>query len=301
MSHRPAAIWLLTIAFSAHAACAPAPRTLRPLSEAQRARLGTIGVVWARFVPEVAVETSGKALASGFARGAEKGARIGGKIDDDSLLDWVDTPAELLAAVLFAPFLLFIRWVVGTSVGALVGGAAGAADAPRASASEQAKGPVADVVSNLYVQETLHDYLVETARDTTRYTVVAVSDRGPSTADERVDYRSVEGIDTVLEASVLQITVQSKGSEKRPVALVMTAHVRLVRTTDGRVLRTGTVKCVTRKHGLAEWMAADGEALHEEFTRCYKSLAVEIVDDLLAWPRYADANEAAASGRDWSQ
>jgi len=266
--------------------------TLRP-SEEIRAKLGTIGVASAQFTPQVNQDTPPRGSAAGAARGALGGLEVGGG-------GW---PGVLALPVLVPLFAIL-----------------GAATAPSAEEVEKAEVALKSAFADLKIQDALRDRVFDLARTGTDAPVVLLRGRGPTTLDDKPEYRSEasEGINTVLEVRVLTIVLCGRpcgpilNFGNPTLQLQVTAGARLVRTLDGAELfsrpffqrgrtnkltgwlvRTldGPAELFSRPffhHGgtdkLAGWAEKDAERLREALTLAAAELAKEIVETLLRAP-----------------
>ena len=257
-------IWLSLVFLIGQWGCATAPKPPPPLlSEQVRANLGTIGVATARFSPEAHLEAptsgkwsgAGKGAAAGFfgsIQGAAQGGGYGGAV-------------VLLLSPVFA-----------------MGGAIyGAIAAESAEKVEAAEATFKKALADLKIQETFRDRVLQVARDQTRHVLVLVPEHGPTAPGGAVEYSFVasQGVDTVLEIGVEKLGLPGGGINP-PLSLIMNAHARLVRATDGMELhaRTWIYRSGTRK--FVEWAADNAQPLHEELERAYQSLAEQVVDEL---------------------
>jgi len=233
------------------------------LSEEVRANLGTIGVVSGRFSQEAHLEAptsgkwsgAGKGAAAGFfgsIQGAAQGGGYGGAV-------------VLLLSPVFA-----------------MGGAIyGAIAAESAEKVEAAEATFKRALADLKIQETFRNRVLQVARDQTRHVLVLLLEHGPTAPGGAVEYPFVtsQGVDTVLEIGVEKLGLPGGGINP-PLSLIMNAHARLVRATDGMELyaRTWIYRSGTRK--FVEWAADNAQPLHEELERAYQSLAEQVVDEL---------------------
>lgn len=178
-------------------ACAygPRPQVLPPPpSEEVRAKLGTIGVVSARFTPEAKFDTPAKGRASGAWEGTKQGAVIGaaivGAIGGVPLI--IGAPIGIVTAGIGA--------LAGGIVGTIPGSIHGAVTALPSETVEEAEAALKMALADLEVQEAMGDHVLQVAEDQTHHHLVLLTDQGPTTPDEEASYGSLtdNGIDTRL-------------------------------------------------------------------------------------------------------
>jgi len=243
------------------------PRLPQPPSEELRAHLGTIGVVSVQFVPEVKMLTPAKGWLSGAARGAAK--------TEGQLMEVTADGAELgaICCLVLTPF-------------ALCGGAlGGAVKAPPAAEIKETQEELnKDVPASLEIQEKMRAQFLQVAREETHYALVLLEDRGPVASDEKPSYKSLVGygIDTVLEIGVLNFGLKGDYTEINPIlTFFMTLRTRLIRIKDGEVVYAAMLRYESAiSHPFDVWAANDAQLFKEEFSPCYASLAVKIVEEV---------------------
>ncbi len=227
------------------------------LSDEMKARFGTIGVVSARYAPQVNYGWLPKGPAAGAAAGA-----------------WVGSHGNLLS-LLTLPYFTIV----------------GAVTARPAEEVERGEAALKSTFADTKIQDAVRDYLIELARAQTGGSLVVVSGHGPFAPSEEPDYRPLanEGIRTVLELSVLTVSLYSTSSFGEMLRSFSNPSFRL-RT---RVLaRFVTVENGTElshlsfwysgrtEHKFAEWAENDAERFRQELNFAAKALAAEIVNDL---------------------
>ena len=116
----------------------------------------------------------------------------------------------------------------------------------------------------------------------------AAAEQGPAALNEEVSYRLLarEGIDTILEISVLALGLAGEWGVNSPLAVFMTVRTRLIQVVDDTALYDSTSKyrSTTDKfietHKFTEWAANNAQPFREELVRAYQSLARKIVEEL---------------------
>jgi len=234
-----------------------------PPSEVVRAKLGTIGVASARFLPKLEMDKPmGKISGSG--QGALDGAGLmiyGGLETGD--------PLGFLLGVVLAP------------VGAVVGSVVGAVKGESSEHLKEAEDAINKAISELKIQATMRDYVLRAAKQQTEYNFVDIEEQGPETPERKMDYNFLanRGINTVLEITVPAFGLIGKGINP-PLVFFMTLHTKLVRTTDGSVIHEQ--KLIYSRPGptFTAWTANGGKPFRDEFRRCYQSLAEKVVEEV---------------------
>ena len=234
-----------------------------PPSEVVRAKLGTIGVASARFLPKLEMDKPmGKISGSG--QGALDGAGLmisGGLGTGD--------PLGFLLGVVLAP------------VGAVVGSVVGAVKGESSEHLKEAEDAINKAISELKIQATIRDYVLRAAKQQTEYNFVDIEEQGPETPERKMDYNFLanRGINTVLEITVPAFGLIGKGINP-PLVFFMTLHTKLVRTTDGSVIHEQ--KLIYSRPGptFTAWTANGGKPFRDEFRRCYQSLAEKVVEEV---------------------
>ncbi len=268
---------LALLVFLAPLGCAHQPPA--PLSEGAQAQLGTIGVVAARFPPEVDYRTPGRGGAAGAAIGAAKGLGLGTLgaavcvLSMDSALPACGAP------------LLTVILPVGYAVTQATQGVSG----EELAASE---GAIRTALATPTFQEVLRDQVVRVAATHTPPSFVALADQGPTQPSETSNYRHLasEGIDAVLELAVQQLALRPLGSpgsgslwsingaDLNPeLALVATTRLRVLKLTDGTELYSHTMEQRGRGATFTEWGANDAQRLREALEQLTQELTAEIM------------------------
>jgi hypothetical protein len=165
------------------------------------------------------------------------------------------------------------------TVGAVTGAVMGAVTAESTAKVHDAEAALAHALAELKIQETLGDRLVTIARDDTRLALVPGGDVGPTESDMAVDYRplAAQGMDTVLEVSVIRLGLTGDRSVNPPLALSMTARIRLIRIGDGAELYQEELDRRSGSRKFVEWAANDAEAFRDAMDAAYTDVSREIV------------------------
>ncbi len=240
------------------------------LSEDVRAQLGTIGVVSARFAPEVELYLPSKGAGGGARRGAGQGAAFSFLVPPG-----VGCYAGPLGCALGLALGLAL-----TIPGALVGSVHGAIAAEPAESVEEVEARIRQVLAEIKMQLALRLHVLQEARNQTPYTFILLTEEGPTEPGEEITYRAMrsEGVDTILEVSVQSVGFEGKGGINPPLAFSMTAHVRLIEVGDGTVHYDRAFPYNTDVQPYTEWTMK--VELRDAWNRGNESLAEEIVEAL---------------------
>ena len=267
-------VFCLTIAFiTGQLGCS----VRAPLSEEGRAQFGTIGVVSARFTPAIVSDTP--------IRGRDKGAAVGGVLGGTAgAAVGLPMAAACVALAALGPVgaSCLAALLVPIAIGALTGGAVGAVLAVPAGIVEELETNIDKTLEALKMQEAVRDYVLKTAQKQTSRSFVLVDDRGPSSPDEKVSYRTLRGkkIDTVLEISVRGIGIQSGGGTEPSFSLMMSMAARVIRTADDSELFVREIGYKGAPGRLTDWAADNATPFRRELERAYQTLAARIVDEV---------------------
>lgn len=268
-------IWImLPIVLCLLVSCATIPKTEPPQAEEFKADLGTIGIVSARFQPDIGIQ---KPMAKGAA--ALHGAGVG--------VAFVAQAGASCSGLGCAGVLALIP------VGAVIGSIVGAVQGVSSENIRDTEHVLKDYLATLHFQETMRDRFLSTAREQTQYPFVLLEVEGPDALDKEVLYDSLagQGIDTVLEMSVRKCDLRAAkylrelGTDKRidpDLRLLMAVGIRLIRITDGNVLWShifiyeyeSPLRC------FREWGVNNGQPFREELDRALEYLSLEIVKAL---------------------
>lgn len=258
-------IWLSIFLLIGQVGCMPKRYQFPPpLPEGVRSRLGTIGVVSAKFQPKGEFLTpmgKGAGAAAGAAGGFLYMPLYGGATMG---------PWGLLLGLVLAP------------VGAVVGGVAGAVEGVPAEKRKEAETALNNTINELKIQETVRGHILQVAQEQTPHTFVLLEEQGPDTPDKEVNYHFLadKGVDTVLEITVPAFGLVGEKEINPPLAFFMTLRTRLVRTSDGTVLYEQKLEYRSVQRKFTDWATDNAKPFREEFDRCYQSLAEKVVEEI---------------------
>lgn len=248
-----------------------------PLSEEERASLGTIGIVSADFVPEPKLFT--------YARGRVRGAAKGMTFETDTGGPPIIFPsghgsggmvspgasAGAAAAVLLVPVVILI----GSEIYR-------AATAIPAEEIKEIEMNFKKALIELRMQESLKIRFFQTAREQSAFNLVLVEGVGPKTSEETLNYGNLkgEGIDTIVELSVLSIGFEGKGGKDPLLSLLLDARTRVLSVSDGAVFYENMLEYRSVKRKFTEWISDEGKLFSEELDKGYGTLSEKIVEEL---------------------
>ena len=251
---------VVILLFSAIACSSMKPSA--PLSgeqtEIMKQRFGTIGVVSAAFAPRVELQIPAKGSADGASKGAlqlpasfiESSAKMG-------------NPYMVVLSVVAAPFLV------------VAGGVNGALSAEPAVVVTRKEAALKKPLEEMKIQETMRNRFLARASSIQEYNFVDIPGNGPRAAGEHPDYRplSAQGIKTVHEISVLELSLTGERQIDPDLSLFMQAQARLISTADNTVLFVRTFSCESHKYTFSFWTMQDAGRFREEINRCYADIA----------------------------
>lgn len=274
---RPALTAFVLLFLIVHAGCAHQPSSP---ADAAPPPVESMGIVYAKFLPEVVLDLPAKGRVDGAVRGAGRG-----------FLKWAEVPLRVSVELLkgcngkecgcVAIGFLAISAATGT-VGAVVGGIQGSIRAipgKEAGRMENATRYLAD----LNIQETMWRRVYDAAMDHTAYRILPVPESGPDAPDNVADYRGFAraGVDTVMEVSVLSVGFKGeRWGRNPPLSVFLQVRVRRYRTMDGSmaIQEEKEFRYRSEERSFSEWMADGAVPMDREFQNGYRMLAREIAD-----------------------
>jgi len=274
---QPVLTGFVLLSLIVHAGCAHKPPSP---ADAAPTPVGSIGIVYARFLPEIVLDLPAKGRIDGAVRGAGRG-----------FLKWAEVPLRVGADLLrgcngkecgyVAIGFLAMSAATGT-VGAVVGGIRGSIRAipgKEAGRMENATRYLAD----LNIQETMWRQVHEAAMDHTAYRILPLPGSGPDAPDNVADYRGFAsaGVDSVMEVSVLSAGFKGeRWGRNPPLSVFLQVRVRRYRTMDGTIAIREEKEFLYRseERSFSEWMADGAARMDWEFQKGYRVLAREIAD-----------------------
>ena len=251
-----------------------------PLAAATQAQLGTVGVVAARFAPEVDYRTPGRGGAGGAAIGTAKGVGLGVLGAAGCFLTYgTALPACGLAVV--SPYLA-VRYAVDQATDGV--------SPDTIAASETA---ITAVFAERHHPATARDEVVRVAVAQTGQSLVGLPGEGPRSAAEtpRYTHLTAHGIDTVIEITLQRLALQSQtrvegrnswsiisAADLNPyLTVAVTARTRVLRTADGTVLYDHAREHTGRGATFPDWGANDAQLLRDGLDQLFQEMARAIV------------------------
>lgn len=308
-------VWLCTLLVMIQWGCAAQPSHLA----VDRASLGTIGLVSARYTPAFEFALPAKGWVGGAGRGA-----VGGMKAFIVLVPSAGVVGAVSAGAMCCTFgALFMHGFLGAlwATAALVKGAGyvivgpfyGATTAETAMTVEGAETGLKSALASMRIQETMRDHVAKAARFRTNIAVTVLDGQGPDSSSDLLTYFPIQKahVDTVLELRVNRVWLSANESFFAPVrsmipsneprmnpsdelkpdlyrelqinpelTLGMEARGRLIRTADKVVLFDYTWKYEGERHVFAEWAADDARLFEAEFGRAYDTLSEQMVSTI---------------------
>ena len=225
------------------------------------ARLGTIGVVPALYLPEAEVDTPG---------------------------GWEENLNGVGHAVAQVPATGIWFLDIAICAGAASAGWCDTAAQNRKQAVpddevEEMKAVITNAIWELKLQETISAYLSKSVVELTDCRLDLLKGNGPHDPDEEPNYRFLErdGINHVLEVSVRSVGFKSGRGENPDLSFFMTVHCRFVRAGEEKEVFSRELHWVSAKSfKLAEYVDNDSRLLQEEIDRACEETSERIAGRL---------------------
>jgi hypothetical protein len=245
--------------------------TSRPaLSPEIRDQLGNIGIVSAKYPPEVSMSAPAKGPVAGLGIGAASGS------------------LDVLGALSGGKEIGAILSVILVPVGAVVGGIHGAAVAESSEKVETAEAVLMRAIEACMSQEIMSHDLCAVAKSRTGRSFIEIKDYGPSVPDEQPDYSRLANndIQTVIEITVLQYGLMKAPplEVNPPLSFFINARARVVKTADGSVLYSNTFKYKSTKLAQSDWAADNARRFRNKWENAFSILSERIVEALFELP-----------------
>ena len=283
-SRRVLVLVVSTIVLSMQTGCASKVGVPHP-SEQLRTGMGKVGVVAVSSAPETGftrpLQSKALAALAGMGGGLAVGLGSGA--------------ACFLSAGYLWPFCGVALWTPGMMVTGVVEGAhEGVTIAEVQAGTEALRAASADQ----NVQDALRDTVFDAAAEREHHrSVVAIREIPPSgsAAPPVYTHLAAQGLDTVLEVAVANVNLRRE-SRPRPMGtygpsvsfkswmnpfleLVVQAHVRVIRVSDGAVLFERSYGTVSLPSTFTEWARDGAQAFREARSRALEMLGKEIAGD----------------------
>jgi hypothetical protein len=252
------------------------PQITSPPAEQIKIDFGKICVVSARFQPETNFKKPKGKIASAAA-GAGIGALVVGEVVGVGLVALSPLSIVLIA---YPPVAAGIGSAVGGA--ALIGGVVGAVTAESSKKIKETEKTLNDLIVELRIQEAMREEFVSVFRRHTRDSFYFIQGKGPNAPDEEISYAFLakEGIDTVLELSVLRVGLWGESGLNPPLTFFMTVRAKVIRVKDSSIIYSHTFRYEGTDQEFTHWASDNGQSFREELKQCYLTLANDIVGKL---------------------
>lgn len=262
-------IYVVTIAYLSACATPPVPT----VSEAQRSRMGTVGVISLASAPQGELAGGIRGTGAGAAAGAAAGAVYG---------------APLLAAGLSlcgVPGLgVFCIVYLSTFAGGVTYGAAvGAAQAVPEDKAGEIEATLRAVLAEAVQQAMLRSAVVDAAARAGVQGVTEMPAAMVTVVGQTVDYRQLSDVkvDTVLEVGVVSVGLIGRGGADPALTLRIGAVARLVDAgTNAELFRGHAFTHAAGPRKFSEWGADGARLLKEDLERAHGTIGRSIVDEI---------------------
>ena len=267
-------VWLIYLVISTQV-CACATRPAIPVvSESQRDRLGTVGVVQIGDAAKIESNVGPRGSARGLAQGAAAGAGTVTGSAPQVLSSSSCSGNSFVVCIVLLPVL-----IVG---GAVVGGAIGAARAVPVDTVQQIEAQLKLALSEVGEQEALRFQVVKAASRAEIPNVKEIT-----VATSMGDYRqlSKESIDTVLEVGLVEVGLTGSGGKDPLLALHVHAVARLVDVNSNTELYRSTFTHVSASRKRSEWSADQARSLKRGLDEAIAALGTSMVEEIFLMVR----------------
>jgi hypothetical protein len=235
-------------------------------------KLGYVGIVGARYAPDVEVKVPARTISEGAKAGAIIPVQIAG-----GLLPGTNacSTSEFCLLVWASAFAL-------TPVGAIVGGMEGAISADSAQMVNMREAKINQSLIDMRMNEHMRDQFFSRLADLQTFPAKILPVVGPEKDNQNPDYRSMKpnGIDTVSEITVQMLELNGLGVVRPNLNVYLLVQVRLISTVDNKELLSKSYTCLSKKYTFEEWAEHDAHKFQEEIGRCYDLIAENAVTDL---------------------
>jgi hypothetical protein len=237
---------------------------------------GTVGIIHAKFLPEVMLQHYAVGTSSGALKGAGEGALAPIKFFSQGMAGGPNPVAGLFVAI----------GIALAPVGAIAGSISGAIKAVPEEEARHSQEVMRKAVASLKAQEKLVEQVAYNCIRLSDYNFKLLGDEGPIAPDKTADYTSLKtkGIQTVLEVSVINIGFLGGVGKDPSIALFMDVSARLIRTENSQEIRSILQpnkyfhQYVSMPRKIHEWAKDNSRPLVEELENCYKTLGEQISD-----------------------
>jgi hypothetical protein len=244
------------------------------VSEAQRERLGTVGVVQMARGPRADTDVP-RGRAPGAAKGAVEGATAGALEGVAALTRGSCSGYACGIVMILLPAFI----TAGAVAGAVHGGATAVPDAM----GRRIEAELQRALAEAGTQHALRSEVVTTAARRGITGVRDVTPERPGVVEDAPDYRALSGsgIDTVLEVGLVAVGLSGEGGRDPDLVLRVQAAARLIDVRDSKELyRNDSFTHLSPRRPFTQWSADQAAMLRQELGRAYASLGASIADEV---------------------
>ena len=259
--------WLIML----QAGCSTPPVRPDHLADTDKSQLGRVAFVMGRYDPQFEFKTQTRSKGHGAAKAMGDG-----------------TVGSLGCGVG-----IFICLPLGVALGATLG----AVQSASAESLANANAGLQYEIGNLGVPQKLRDALTQYVQRTGVHAVQLSVQSGPETPNSTPDYSANRGdVDTVLEVGVTGLKAETLGNKRIVIFLTLSARVRVLSATDGRVLDEFSPVQLLGARTVEEWLERGGAPVLEAVETGVKEIAESAIDEslLIYHPKKLVASSSSA-------
>ena len=237
----------------------------------QKGKLGAIGIVAGRNVPNVYIKVPARNLIEGMKEGAKVPIQVAGAL----VQGCGGSGGEFCLLVLATGVAL-------APAGAIVGGVQSLVSADHTEVININEAKINQTLATVRMNEHLRDRFASQLTELQTFTTKKVSAAVAEQDGPNPDYRSLRptGVDTVSEVEVKTLSLYGLGVVQPDLSLYLAAQVRLSSTVDNNQIISRHYSCWSKNSTFEEWAAHDAQKFREEIEHCYDTIAKNAVKDL---------------------
>ncbi len=236
-------------------------------AQQERPDYGRIGLVTARFQPDV--NTS--AAISGKGEGAAKGAGAG-----------VLATLQVPCLYMFYPPAIAVCYAGFATIFAGTGAIQGTIKTESAEKISKSEAFIKTTLGDYQLQDCILDPVVEYAKQVELPAFTVLKEQGPRDVNSLPSYHPVAGspVNTILELSVINLSSEIEGKINGFALIKMDFRARLIKASDGKILEELTRQFELRmsSQSLSDF---DAESLTTLVQSWYREFAVIVIDDMI--------------------
>jgi hypothetical protein len=267
---------LIHVVIAAHlCACAPVPVASKShlfVSDAQRDRMGSVGVVALASTPQGVLDVGTRGRIAGAVHEAGQGAAAGG----GAVLMHGCGGGEM--GCLFSIILLPVFIVGGAVIGAVDGGMHAVPEVNARKIEAQLRTNLAEADEQGNIRIAVMDASAQAGVQNVREIPVSI----PTVVGQGADYRQLPDakVDTILEVGLLSVSFIGRGGADPELSLNFKAVARLVDEKTNTELYKHVFAYSSGPRKFSEWNADQANLIKEAFKIAYRSLGQTIVDEI---------------------